>query len=185
MQELKCSQVISLLTYYIEGKLTLPMCQSIEFHLSTCVDCRKKYLKLKQILSNYSDIKNKIEEDDDESTDEELYNTHQYKVFKNMLSAYVDNELSDSENLRIKKIAIANPLARRDLENIYAFKQLLQTSFEKTKSDMKYDFVKNTLKQLPPRRSESYKINLQFYKLVSIFALLLTFIIWGAFNFLK
>ena len=181
MQELNCSQVISLLTYYIEGKLTPPMNESIENHLNKCIECRNKYLKLKQILKNYSDIKNTIE---GELDDDEVFNNPQYDIFKNMLSAYVDNELSDNDNLRIKKIAIANPLARRDLENIYAFKQLLQSSFEKTKSDMKFDFVKNVMKQLP-QNSEQFSINLQFYKLVSAFTIIVLFIIWGTFNFLK
>ena len=61
MQELNCSQVISLLTYYIEGKLTPLMNDSIENHLNKCIECRNKYFKLKQILKNYSDIKNTIE----------------------------------------------------------------------------------------------------------------------------
>lgn len=182
MQELKCSQVLSLLTYYVEGKLSEPMSRSIEYHLNTCAECRKKYVKLKQILNNFSDIKNKIESDD--NVEESVYNTPQYQSFKNMLSAYVDNELTDGENLRMKKIAIANPLARRDLENVYAFKQLLQSAFEKTKSDMRFDFVKNTLSQLPIH-NERFKINLQFYRLVSFFAIIILFVIWGTFNFLQ
>ena len=181
MQELNCSQVISLLTYYIEGKLTPLMNDSIENHLNKCIECRNKYFKLKQILKNYSDIKNTIES---ELEDDEVFKNPQYDIFKNMLSAYVDNELSDNDNLRIKKIAIANPLARRDLENVYAFKQLLQSSFEKTKSDVKFDFVKNVMKQLP-QNNEQFSINLQFYKLVSAFAIIVLFIIWGTFNFLK
>ena len=181
MQELNCSQVISLLTYYIEGKLTPLMNDSIENHLNKCIECRNKYIKLKQILKNYSDIQNTIES---ELEDDEVFKNPQYDIFKNMLSAYVDNELSDNDNLRIKKIAIANPLARRDLENVYAFKQLLQSSFEKTKSDVKFDFVKNVMKQLP-QNNEQFSINLQFYKLVSAFGIIVLFIIWGTFNFLK
>ena len=41
-------------------------------------------------------------------------------------------KLDDFQNIKIKKIAISNPLARQDLENIYTFKKLLHNSFEKT-----------------------------------------------------
>ena len=61
---------------------------------------------------------------------ENPYITKQYKDFRSNLSAYVDNELDNQDSIKIKKIAISNPLARQDLENIYTFKRLLHSSFQ-------------------------------------------------------
>ncbi len=180
MHELNCNQVITLLTFYIENKLNKSLSRQINEHLALCPRCMEKYKKLRKILENFSEIKSKIsEEDEPDST----YETAQYKRFKANLSAYIDNELSDSDNIKIKKIAISNPLARRDLENIYAFKQLLQTSFNRTKNELKQDYSRKTLEKL-------YIINnnsefAQFYKLIGIFAFLILFIIIGAIKILN
>ncbi len=182
MQELNCNQVMTLMTFFIEGKLSSKLMASVEYHLSICADCRQKYMKLKKILDNFSEIKNKIDNDCAE-IDEKFYDNPQYKVFKENLSAYIDNELSDEENIRIKKIAIANPLARKDLENIYAFKQLLQSSFSRTKNSMKNDFVKKTLNKLSIK--EDSDNDHQFYKIITVFAGIMTFILVGVINLLN
>ena len=54
---------------------------------------------------------------------EDAFKKKQYADFKANLSAYIDNELDDKENIRIRKITISNPIARKDLEEMYAFKK--------------------------------------------------------------
>ena len=71
-----------------------------------------------------------------------------YRVFKNNLSAYVDNELSSDEMIKIKKYAINNKKAREELENCYNLRKLMNDSLNKTKSDLKRDFTRSVLKQL-------------------------------------
>jgi len=182
MQELNCNQVITLLTFYIEGKLSRKLSANVEHHLNICPSCKEKYLKLRQILENYANIKNKITEEDD-YIDEEEFNTPQYQVFKENLSAYIDNELSDDENIKIKKIAIANPLARKDLENIYSFKQLLHSSFNRTKQNMKQDYTKKTLNQLaiPNDIKPDEWVN----RVITIFTFAMIIALLGIINFLN
>lgn len=175
MQDLNCNQVITLLTFYIEEKLNPKLMESVEYHLNICSSCRKKYMKLRKILNNFAEIKNKITQDDD------IYDNSQYKVFKENLSAYVDNELSDEENIRIKKIAIANPLARKDLEQVYAFKQLLQSSFIKTKNNMTQDFSQKTLNKILPE--DSATVNNHFGKILAASISIIICIIAGILNF--
>ena len=93
MQNLNCNQVVTLLTFYIEGKLSHKLSANLEYHLSVCKECREKYIKLKKILDNFNEIKKQIASNDD--IDEDGYKTPQYDIFKQNLSAYVDNELSD------------------------------------------------------------------------------------------
>ncbi len=181
MQNLNCNQVVTLLTFYIEGKLSHKLSANLEYHLSVCKECREKYIKLKKILDNFNEIKKQIASNDD--IDEGGYKTPQYDIFKQNLSAYVDNELSDEENIKIKKIAIANPLARKDLESIYTFRQLLQSSFEKTKNSMKQDFTDKTLAtiEIHPVSSNDEHFN----KIVAIFACIMGVILVGILSFLN
>lgn len=178
--ELNCNQVVTLLTFYIENKLDEKLSHCVREHLNKCKDCQEKYLKLKRILENFSEIRSKINEE--EISDLKQYETPQYVTFKENLSAYVDNELSDNENIKIKKIAISNPLARKDLEEVYAFKQLLHSSFNKTKSNLKQDYAKKTLERMYSKSTET-KIN-PFYKLVGLFFCLIAFMILGIINIL-
>lgn len=181
MHELTCNQVVTLLTFFIENKLNKNLSKQIKEHLSICPKCMEKYQKLRKILENFSEIKSKITED--EIIDASVYETPQYERFKANLSAYIDNELSDMENIKIKKFAISNPLARKDLENIYAFKQLLQTSFNKTKNELKQDYSRRTLEKLYFTNQDN-KIP-QFYKLVGIFTCIMLFILIGVLNMLN
>ncbi len=182
MQELNCNQVITLLTFYIEGKLSKKLSMNVEYHLNTCKSCREKYTKLRKILQNFQEIKEKVTSDEP-SWLEEDYNTPQYKRFKENLSAYVDNELSNDDNIKIKKIAIANPLARRDLENIYSFKQLLQSSFNKTKNNMKYDYTKKTLNKLSIKNEETEDESLT--KIITVFTGIMIFVLIGIIQLLN
>ncbi len=182
MQELNCEQVVTLLTFYIEGKLSRKLSENVEHHLSMCPSCKEKYIKLSKILENYAGIKNKINEDEIVINEEE-FNTPQYQVFRDNLSAYIDNELSDDDNLKIKKIAIANPLARKDLENIYYFKQILQSSFNKTKNSMKQDYTKKTLSQLYP--SQEVNSGAWLNKVVTAFVFFMIVMLFGIINFLN
>lgn len=127
--QLSCEQVNALMSFYVENKLSIKLSQCVKEHLEKCPVCMKKYIEMKNMINKFIDIQN-----------EELENpfvTKQYEDFKSNLSAYVDNELNDFENIKIKKIAISNPLARQDLENIYSFKRLLYSAFEKTKKRCK------------------------------------------------
>ncbi len=178
--QLNCNQVVALLTFYIENKLDESLSIAVREHLHSCDKCQEKYLKLKRILENFSEIKSKINEE--EITDFSEYETAQYEKFKANLSAYIDNELSDNENIKIKKIAISNPLARKDLEKVYAFKQLLHSSFNRTKNDLKEDYARKTMEKMyentPPDSTKP------FYKLVGIFVSIMVFMIIGLINLL-
>lgn len=150
MQNLNCSQVLALLTFYIEGNLNPKLMSGVEYHLNICSDCRKKYMTFIKILKNYEEISNTIAAQSTEISEEnsENYKNAQYRLFKENLSAYIDNELSDSENIKIRKIAIINPAARKDLEDIISFRALLKSAFLFTKNSFKEDFSEYTVNKV-------------------------------------
>ncbi len=167
--ELTCNQVIALMSFYVEDKLNYKLKQYVENHLQKCPKCREIYMQSKKIANH---IINLIPQNENST-----FVTKQYEDFKHNLSAYVDNELNENESIKIKKIAISNPLARKDLEEIYTFKRLLHDSFEKTRAEWKNDYSKIIMNKL--HKIEYSKQIDPFYKLIGMFTALITLIVLG------
>lgn len=165
-KRLNCRQIDALINFYKEGCLTDLLTRYVEEHLETCPECRAKYFK---------------QNINDEIVFENNLYDKQYETFKNNLSAYIDNELDDFENIKIKKIAISNPYARQDLEDIYNFKKTLHSAFEKTKNDLKTDYSKQTVRQITNETKGHIE---PFYKLAAAFFLMLIFLMTGLFKLL-
>ena len=172
---LSCQQVTALLTFYTEKKLSEKLSSYVKAHLDSCPKCREKYIQLQNILNKFNKIQNKEIENP--------YTTKQYKDFKSNLSAYVDNELEDFENIKIKKFAILNPLARQDLEDIYTYKKLLHTSFEKTKNDLKTDFSKDIVCHLQQECFENKNTD-PFITITALFFVMISCIVAGIISIL-
>ena len=143
--EITCVQMDVLISFYIDGELTKPLKKKVEEHLRECPTCRAKYNILSSFFSQMYDSCNEYLEDEKYSKPKV---SQEYKNFRTNLSAYVDNELPPDESVKIKKYTISNKKARKDLEDTYNIRKLMNNSFKKTKSETKSDFSKNVLKQL-------------------------------------
>jgi len=159
---LSCEQISALINFYAEGELSEILTKYVKEHLETCSECMEKYNKILGIM------KVNIPE----NTQQVPYNSKQYENFKLKLSEYIDNELDDGENIKIKKLAISNPLARQDLENMYSFKRLMHNSYEKTKSSFKDDYSKDIICKIkndcPTGIDTFYKISAMFFAIISL-----------------
>lgn len=145
-KKITCKQVQAILPFYLKGRVNPALTELIEEHLATCKHCKELYLKAFDEYNDFACIEAEVEAQEEIS--EERFATKEYADFKRKLSAYLDSELEDNENIRIKKMTISNPLARKDLEDMYQFKRLLHSSFARTKENCKYDFSKIILKKL-------------------------------------
>ena len=146
--KLTCAQMDVLISFYIENELSLALRKQVEEHLKNCANCSAKY---EIITSMISDMKSccKTEGQKNNSNQQETKpSAYQYQVFKNNLSAYIDNELNDEENLKIKKFFLNNKNARKELEDSFSLRKMMNDSFKKCKSDNKRDFSKHIIKQL-------------------------------------
>lgn len=168
--ELTCNQVLALMSFYVEDKLNSRLKEYVDNHLRQCPKCREVYMQSKKIMHHIMSLTNDISE-------ESPYVTKQYKDFKKNLSAYIDNELDEHESIRIKKIAISNPIARKDLEDMYTFKRLLHNSFDKTKNEWKSDYSKYIINQVN-NVEEKFYID-PFFKIIGAFTALISIIIIG------
>ena len=166
---LTCTQVSALLSFYIDDKLSTQLKQFVEAHLATCPNCRTKYETLQSMVMSLREVHNKLA--DMKPDVEENYANPQYDEFKINLSAYVDNELNDEDNIKIKKYIVSNPKARQELEKIYKLKKVMNDSFEKTKHESKDDYSKFVLKRIDSIRDEIYGPD-SFAKVVALFILI-------------
>ena len=162
-RHLTCNQVSALISFYLKDKLSPKLKAYFEEHLASCPACAKKIRELKLVLLRYGN--------DNANTQRSSEN---YRVLS-QLSAYVDNELSQNENIRIKKMTISNPVARQELETMFKFRKMLLSAFEKTKSDSKFDYSKSVISKIS---DQAYSTD-YFYKLAVIFVLLIGAIISG------
>ncbi|MBP3847354.1 zf-HC2 domain-containing protein [bacterium] len=155
-----CSQIETLMNYYIEGKLAPSLVKYMQKHLDKCEYCNQKFKRLHQ-QQNHNIKSPKANSDN---------------TFLGSLSAYIDNELDTYENVKIKKMTISNPTARQKLESMYKFQKLMHSAYEKTKNDTKIDYSKNIIALLD--KSEDYTTP-YFRNIILMFLLLFIAIICG------
>lgn len=167
---LTCTQVSALLSFYIDDKLSSQLKQFVEAHLATCPTCRAKLDALNNMVKSLKEVHEKlanIKPEQQENPDSEQYNN-----FKTNLSAYVDNELSDEDNIKIKKYVISNIKAREELENMYKLKKLLNNSFDLARNESKEDYARYILRRIDIHE-EVYGPD-SFAKVVALFIVILT-----------
>lgn len=167
---LTCTQVSALLSFYIDDKLSSQLKQFVEAHLEICPTCRAKLEALRSMVKSLKEVHEKLAAIKSEPKEDST--TPQYDAFKINLSAYVDNELDDEENIKVKKYVISNAKARQDLENLYNLKKVLRNSFERAKNEVKEDYSKYVLKRIDIQE-EIYGPD-SFAKVVALFILILT-----------
>lgn len=144
--KLTCAQMDVLISFYIEGDLSTSLKSQVEEHIKSCPTCKAKFDIIKSMLS---DLKNCFDiEQNEDFLSQKNVTSQQYRLFKTDLSAYIDNELTNNESIKIKKFTINNPKARQDLQDSYNIRKLMNDSFSKTKSEARQDFSRNILRKL-------------------------------------
>ena len=126
--------------FYITGEINPTLKKYVDNHIANCPNCRKKIQELKAILGKF----NQSSAGANTLSQEDLQDIN----FMVNLSAYIDNELNSKENIKIKKATVSNPEARKKLETMYRFQNLLKASYEKTKNDYKKDWAKSVILSL-------------------------------------
>jgi len=169
---LTCTQVGALLSFYVDNKLSSQLTQFVEAHLKICPACRAKCEALKLIVKNLRDAHDNMSALAPAPAPETTSSTAQLDEFQANLSAYIDNELTDEENIKVKKYVISNAKARGDLEKLYNLKKVMHNSFERTKNDVKEDYSKFILKRIDIQE-EIYGPD-SFAKVVALFVAILT-----------
>ncbi len=153
--DLTCTQVEMLLSFYIDGELKENLKNKVEEHLKNCPVCSAKYETLVKLFSGMRESVAELSLKQSYKNDNSIISNPDYKT---NMSAYIDNELDNNENIKIKKLTINNKKARKYLEDSYALKHIINSAYEKSKNEMKQDFSKNVMSTLDIENQE-YTIN--------------------------
>lgn len=178
---LTCTQVSALLSFYIDDKLSSQLKQFVEAHLEICPTCAAKLEALRSMVTSLKEVHEKlatIKPDHEESS-----SMSQYNGFKVNLSAYMDNELDDEDNIKMKKYIISNPKARKELESLYNLKKAINNSFEKSKNEVRNDYSKYIMKQVDIEEEiygpDSFtRVVALFVAILAVFTLTAVIIFW-------
>jgi len=141
--EITCAQMDVLISFYIEGDLSENLKLCVEKHMESCPTCKAKFNILNSVINDLQTVCKK-----QDASSEKIYPAKHYSLFRNNLSAYIDNELNSEDSIKMKKITINNKLARKELEDVFNIRRLMSNSFRKTRAESKSDFSKKVLKQL-------------------------------------
>ncbi len=170
--KLSCSQVNSLLKFYIEDKLNSQINEMIESHIECCSSCREKYKTMLNIKLGFIQAKEYLDSIKSENDILEKFNNEPNYVTVKNLSAYSDNELSDEESLKVKKYIIKNLSGRQALEEIYELRNVLQKAFKKDENQIREDYSKKILNKIA--LEEEIKLGGSKLKVASLLIFLLT-----------
>ena len=146
--KITCAQMEILITFYIDNELSQNLRKQVEEHLKKCTTCAAKYEIITSMISDMKSCCKTEGAKKDSSDSQNNPSSYQYQLFKHNLSAYVDNELNDEENLKIKKLTINNKKARKELEESFGLRKIMNNSFKKCVLENKRDFSKHIIKQL-------------------------------------
>ncbi len=152
--DLTCAQVEMLLSFYFDGELKDNLKNKVEEHLKNCPVCRAKYETLAELFIGMRESVAELSFKQPYTSQCAEKEHHRQTDYKTNMSAYIDNELDNNENIKIKKLTINNKKARKYLEDSYALKHVINNAFEKSKNNMKYDFSKNILSTLDIENQE-------------------------------
>ena len=119
---MNCERIRNLVYYYIYNELDPALEEYISMHLEECKECNLYYHDMLQNIKE-----NKYLEE---------------------ISAYIDNELSDNESIKVKKNIINNVNAREEFERMNSLTELLKSSLSRKNNSAKHDYTKLIFRQL-------------------------------------
>lgn len=178
---LTCTQVSALLSFYIDNKLSSQLKQFVESHLDNCPACRAKLEALKNMIGSLREVHEHLDSVKIENPDDAENSVNE--TLQLNLSAYIDNELGDDENIKVKKNIISNPKARGELEKMYNLQKVLHKSFEKTKNESKEDYSKLIFRRIDLQEeiygTDSFaKVVVLFILIFAVFTITAVMIFW-------
>ena len=142
--KITCEQFEGLLSFYLNNDLGENLTCMVEEHLRDCPRCKTKYDILHTIIDDIKGAYNKFINGDDYIIDKQESNTLSIKE----LSAYIDNELSDEQSIKIRRNIITKPKLREKIDKLYKLRKLLTESFNEHKGKLKKDYAKNIMQEV-------------------------------------
>ena len=145
-----CQNFEKLLPLMIKSRLNLKDYIFFRQHLNKCENCQKKYEFIKKIFEDFKNIDSSNTKN--VTTPFFKYSINEYKAIEDNISAYIDNELSPKENLKVKKLLIGNKHIETEFIKINKLIEIIKNDAEICKNRIKSrkrfaDFLINLIKK--------------------------------------
>ena len=152
--KLTCTQFEGLITFYLDGELSNSLRQAFEEHIKECPACAMKFKVIKSIIGDIKTAYDRIisgsekEQCIDITPVQTCTKPEGEDVTMTELSAYIDNELPDENNIKIRRNIIARPSLRAKLKKMYKLRKMLSESFIEQKKRLKTDYSKTIIQSV-------------------------------------
>lgn len=143
-----CKRVSSMLSLYIDNKVTEHEKAFIETHLSVCESCYNKYIYLKSLIKSLKDSYRQIMELTQKNQNTNNFNIREHEKFVQNVSPYIDNELETQECYEFRKYLTKSKTAQRELKKAYLMQKELRNSFNKIQKKATGAISRNVIKSL-------------------------------------
>lgn len=180
-----CKKVSSMLSLYIDNKVTYQERAFIEDHISNCDECYKKFLYLKSLIKNLKDSYKQVVELALKKQKQNTFSIREHEKFMENISPYVDNELEAQECFEFRKYLMKSKMAQKELKNTYLMQKEMRTAFEKTKKTMSPALSNAVMDKLRNKNIYSFKTKVikgVFNKKTAKVAILSGLVFFGAYE---
>ena len=143
-----CKQVSSMLSLYIDNKISFNERIQIKEHLTNCPDCRKKYMYLKSLIQNLQESYKQVMELSARKQKQKNFSIREHQKFMSQISPYVDNELTGDENFEFRKYLMKSKTAQKELKNTYIVQKHLKYAYNNICKKTPQEISCNVIKQL-------------------------------------
>ena len=140
-----CKRVSSMLSLYIDNRVTYQQRAFIEDHLSICKECHTKYLYLKSLIKDLKASYKQVLELAVKKQQQKLFNIREHEKFLENISPYVDNELDSKACFDFRKYLMKSKSAQNELKNLYFIQKKMHQAYEQTKNNLNSNITKNVI----------------------------------------
>ena len=179
--KITCAQFEGLISFYMDGELSESLKNTFEEHLKLCPNCNMKYSVISKIINDIKDAYSKYISQETDCIEAEISGVEQNSEITQYLSAYIDNELPEEFNIKIRRSIIAKPKERDKLEKLYKLRKIMSKSFVEQKNKLKTDYSREIVR-LINKSSETKEVyfHCTLFIIVVIGAVALS--VWAIFN---
>ena len=152
----ECKKIESMLSDYIEHKLTLEERIYVENHFAQCPDCYQKYLEMKAIIGNLHFEYARLIKEFDKLEKEKILNIKDYDNFYQNISPYIDDELCYDDSIKFRKYLLKSKPAREKLANAYILKNNIKDSVINYQDRLNINFTKKLMKKIRKNQTDDF-----------------------------
>ena len=146
--EIICKQVSSMLSLYIDNRVSFNDRILIQEHLKHCPSCRKKYIYLKSLIKNLQDSYKQVMELSARKQKQKSFSIREHQKFMSQISPYVDNELMPEENFEFRKYLMKSKNAQKELKNTYIMQKHIKYAYNNTLKKAPTEITRNVMNQI-------------------------------------